>query len=131
VPCEQPACSRVGDCRAVVDKARESALPVWVAMERRCMPSIRRLLEEVDRGRAGTLRMESIREHRHPLSQKVGDWNRFRARTGGTPVGKCCHFRDLTRRALRSDPIRVYASTGAGVSHPDESHDGQTPISGC
>jgi len=70
VPCEKPTCIRVGDCRAVVDKARESALPVWVAMECRCMPAIRQLLEEVDCGRAGTLRMEAIREHRHSLFSK-------------------------------------------------------------
>ena len=63
-------------------------------MEYRYIPSVSRLIEEVDGGRVGKQGpvMVSIREHRFPFLQKVGDWNRFSIRTGGTLVEKCCHF---------------------------------------
>ena len=71
--------------------------------------------------------MMSIREHRFPFLDKIGDWNRFNARTGGTLVEKCCHFWDLMRLVLKSDPVRVYASAAADVNHQDERYDGHTP----
>jgi myo-inositol 2-dehydrogenase / D-chiro-inositol 1-dehydrogenase len=58
--------------------------------------------------------MLTIREHRFPFLEKVGDWNRFNRNTGGTLVEKCCHFFDLMRLILRDDPVRVMASGGQG-----------------
>jgi predicted dehydrogenase len=71
--------------------------------------------------------MLSIREHRFPFLEKVGDWNRFNAKTGGTFVEKCCHFFDLMRLVLKSDPVRVMASAGQAVNHLEERYDGATP----
>jgi predicted dehydrogenase len=96
-------------------------------MEYRYMPPVQRLLAEVRKGRVGAPRMMAIREHRFPFLEKVGDWNRFNSRTGGTLVEKCCHFWDLMRLTLQSDPVRVYASAGADVNHRDESYDGRVP----
>lgn len=48
-------------------------------------------------------------------------------RTGGTLVEKCCHFWDLMRLTLQSDPVRVYASAAADVNHRDERYDGRVP----
>lgn len=42
---------------------------------------------------------------------------RFTANTGGTLVEKCCHFFDLQRRIVQSEPVRVYASGGQQVNH--------------
>ena len=125
--CEKPLCVTADLCRDVVRRAEGRAAPLWVAMEYRYMPPVRRLLEEVEAGAAGVPRMIAIREHRFPFLDKVGDWNRFNARTGGTMVEKCCHFWDLMRLALRSDPVRVYASAGRDVNHLDESFGGRTP----
>ncbi|WP_371170742.1 Gfo/Idh/MocA family protein [Aliiroseovarius sp. 2305UL8-7] len=125
--CEKPLCTTADGCGDLVAKAQNRAAPVWVAMEYRYMPPVQRLLAEVASGSAGTPHMMSIREHRFPFLDKVGDWNRFNARTGGTLVEKCCHFWDLMRLVLKSDPVRVYASAAADVNHQDERYDGRTP----
>ena len=91
------------------------------------MPPLRRLIEELARGVVGKPVMMSIREHRYPYLRKVGDWNRFNANTGGTMVEKCCHFWDLMRLVLNSDPVRVYASASIDVNHLDEEYGGRKP----
>lgn len=125
--CEKPLCTTSGHCREVLAKAENRAAPVWVAMEYRYMPPVQRLLAEIGNGTTGTPRMMAIREHRFPFLPKVGDWNRFNVRTGGTLVEKCCHFWDLMRLTLKSDPVRVYASAAADVNHRDERYDGKKP----
>lgn len=100
--------------------------PVWVAMEYRYMPPVAHLLREAANATGG-IRMLTIREHRFPFLEKVGDWNRFNRNTGGTLVEKCCHFFDLMRLALGSDPVRVMASAGRDVNHLDERYSGETP----
>ncbi|EKE45796.1 Oxidoreductase family, NAD-binding Rossmann fold protein [Oceaniovalibus guishaninsula JLT2003] len=112
------------------DAARVRSLaypaPLWVAMEYRYMPPIRALIDSVDAATGGPL-MLTIREHRFPFLPKVGDWNRFSARSGGTLVEKCCHFFDLMRLLLRAEPVRVMASAGQAVNHKDERIDGRVP----
>ena len=125
--CEKPLCTTSAHCREVLAKAENRFAPVWVAMEYRYMPPVQRLLAEIGKGATGTPRMMAIREHRFPFLQKVGDWNRFNVRTGGTLVEKCCHFWDLMRLTLESDPVRVFASAAADVNHRDERYDGKKP----
>ncbi len=100
--------------------------PIWVAMEYRYMPPVARLIAEAPAATGG-IRMLTIREHRFPFLAKVGDWNRFNRNSGGTLVEKCCHFFDLMRHILQSDPVRVMASGGQAVNHLDERYDGRTP----
>ena len=100
--------------------------PVWVAMEYRYMPPIAAFVAQA-REATGGIRMLSIREHRFPFLTKVGDWNRFNARTGGTLVEKCCHFFDLMRLILGAEPVRVSASAGQAVNHLAEIYDGRVP----
>ena len=71
--------------------------------------------------------MLTIREHRFPFLQKVGDWNRFNRNSGGTFVEKCCHFFDLMRLMTNSEAVSVMASAGQAVNHLDERYDGQIP----
>ncbi len=118
--CEKPLATRTSECRELMRMAASRDAPVWVAMEYRYMPPVARLIHEVHAGTAGTPRMMYVREHRFPFLKKVGDWNRFNARTGGTLVEKCCHFFDLMRLTLRADPVRVYASAGSDVNHKEE-----------
>ncbi len=125
--CEKPLCTTSEHCRDILNRAEGRDAPVWVAMEYRFMPPVQRMLNEVRAGRAGAPRMMSIREHRYPFLAKVGDWNRFNARSGGTMVEKCCHFWDLMRLMLQSDPVRVFASAGMDVNHLDESYDEGAP----
>lgn len=123
--CEKPLCATSAHCREIIAKANGREAPVWVAMEYRYMPPVQRLLAEIAAGTVGTPRMMAIREHRFPFLHKVGNWNRFNTRTGGALVEKCCHFWDLMRLALNSDPVRVYASGGRDVNHADELYDGR------
>lgn len=100
--------------------------PVWVAMEYRYMPPIAAFLDAAETVTGG-IKMLTIREHRFPFLEKVGDWNRFNAQSGGTFVEKCCHFFDLMRLTLGCEPVRVMASGGQDVNHLDERYDGATP----
>ncbi len=107
--------------------ALKERLPlVWVAMEYRYMPPVTAFIEKAEDATGG-IRMLTIREHRYPFLTKVGDWNRFNRNTGGTFVEKCCHFFDLMRLILKSDPVRVMASAGQAVNHLDERYGGETP----
>ena len=98
--------------------------PVWVAMEYRYMPPIALLREKVTE-LTGGIKLLTIREHRFPFLQKVKDWNRFNAQSGGTLVEKCCHFFDLMRLLLKSEPIRIYASGNQSINHVNEVYDGK------
>ncbi len=120
--CEKPLGINDAECAEIERRQARRTAPFWVAMEYRYMPAIARLLEEVEAGTAGRLRMLSIREHRYPFLRKVGDWNRFNRFTGGTLVEKCCHFFDLMCLILKSEPVRVFASGGMDVNFLEESY---------
>jgi myo-inositol 2-dehydrogenase/D-chiro-inositol 1-dehydrogenase len=130
VPCpsssKSPSRRRPEDNAALRDLARAYPAPIWVAMEYRYMPPIARFRELAEEATGG-IRMLTIREHRFPFLEKVGDWNRFNRNTGGTMVEKCCHFFDLMRLILRDEPVRVMASAGQAVNHLDETYAGETP----
>ncbi|VVT15969.1 Oxidoreductase [Sphingomonas aurantiaca] len=125
--CEKPLTTTLEDARWVVDRAAQMTRPFWTAMEYRYMPPAAAFIEQVHAGRVGALRMLSIREHRFPFLPKVGDWNRFSRNTGGTMVEKCCHFFDLMRLIVQSEPVRVYCSGAMDVNHVDERYDGERP----
>ncbi len=124
--CEKPLFTDVGDADAVQRLFADYVPPVWVAMEYRYMPPVAAFVAQAEAATGG-IRMLTIREHRFPFLPKVGDWNRFNARTGGTLVEKCCHFFDLMRLILQSDPVRVMASAGQDVNHKAESYGGEAP----
>lgn len=116
-PAEAPRLARLRDSYKA---------PIWVAMEYRYMPPVAHLIREAEAATGG-IKMLTIREHRFPFLEKVGDWNRFNRNTGGTLVEKCCHFFDLMRVIAGCDPIRVMASGGQAVNHLEESYGGQVP----
>ncbi|MYJ42945.1 MAG: Gfo/Idh/MocA family oxidoreductase [Acidimicrobiaceae bacterium] len=124
---EKPLCTTVADCQRVLTAAADHRGLVWVGLEYRYMAPFARLIDEVRAGTAGRVRMVSLREHRFPFLEKVGDWNRFAANTGGTLVEKCCHFFDLMNQVMAGRPERVYASGSQMVNHLDERYNGSTP----
>ncbi len=124
--CEKPLYTDPSDAAALDALFEGYAHPVWVAMEYRYMPPVAALIEQAQAATGG-VKMLTIREHRFPFLPKIGDWNRFNANTGGTLVEKCCHFFDLMRFILQSEPVRVMASAGQSVNHLDEQYDGRTP----
>jgi len=128
---EKPLATTLADCRELVDlvaERRTDAMQViWMGLEYRYMPPLRRLMAEIEQGTVGDVKMVAIREHRFPFLVKVDNWNRFNENSGGTLVEKCCHFFDLMMQATRSRPVRVYASGAQDVNHLDEVYDGKTP----
>jgi myo-inositol 2-dehydrogenase / D-chiro-inositol 1-dehydrogenase len=125
---EKPAATSLEDVASLRLIAANYPAPIWTAMEYRYMPAIAALIAQAHAATdTGGTTMLSIREHRYPFLNKVGDWNRFNANTGGTLVEKCCHFFDLMRLIMGADPIRLYASGGMSHNHADESYDGKTP----
>lgn len=123
---EKPLFTNAADTARVAALRKRYTAPIWVAMEYRYMPPVTRLIESVGDATGG-VKMLTIREHRYPFLEKVGDWNRFNERTGGTLVEKCCHFFDLMRHIAQSDPVRVMASGGQAVNHLDERVGNRTP----
>lgn len=130
---EKPLCISTTQCREIIaleQETRTHATPnrvVWVGLEYRYMAPTMRLLQHARSGVLGRLRMLAIREHRFPFLVKIGDWNRFSANTGGTLVEKCCHFFDLMRLVLQSEPTRIYASGAQDVNHLDERYGNRVP----
>jgi len=122
---EKPMCTTVEHCQDVVALAQQRKALTWVGLEYRYMTPIARLLDVVNSGELGDIKMLSIREHRFPFLQKVNNWNRFSRNTGGTLVEKCCHFFDLMNLIAQSPPVRVMASGAQDVNHLDEFYDGE------
>ncbi|WP_415404273.1 Gfo/Idh/MocA family protein [Tateyamaria sp. SN3-11] len=123
---EKPLFTDPADAAKLAAFRESYPAPIWVAMEYRYMPVIANFLERASQVTGG-IKQLSVREHRFPFLEKVGDWNRFNRYTGGTFVEKCCHFFDLMRFALQADPVRVMASAAQAVNHLDETYDGETP----
>jgi predicted dehydrogenase len=126
VLCEKPLFTDPADAPRLRALRASYPAPIWVAMEYRYMPPVAHLLAQAQAATGG-VKMLTIREHRFPFLQKVGDWNRFNRNSGGTLVEKCCHFFDLMRLVAGCNPVRVMASGGQAVNHLDEVYDGQTP----
>lgn len=123
---EKPLYTDPADAARIEDLGARYPAPIWVAMEYRYMPPVTTFIEQVQAATGGVT-MLTIREHRFPFLEKVGNWNRFNRMTGGTLVEKCCHFFDLMRLIMADEPVRVMASAGQAVNHLDESYGGETP----
>lgn len=125
VLCEKPLYTDPSQA-SLIDDLAASFPHLWVAMEYRYMPPVAALIEQADQATGG-IKMLTIREHRFPFLPKIGDWNRFNEKTGGTLVEKCCHFFDLMRLVLKDEPIRVMASAGQGFNHLEERYNAKAP----
>jgi myo-inositol 2-dehydrogenase / D-chiro-inositol 1-dehydrogenase len=125
---EKPVCTSLDDVAALRKLGSTYNAPIWVAMEYRYMPPIAALVREVhSQTHTGPVTLLSLREHRFPFLEKVGDWNRFNKNTGGTLVEKCCHFFDLMRLVTQSEPVRVFASASQAHNHLDERYGDAVP----
>ena len=122
---EKPLCTTIEDCLSVINWSKNRKGLVWMGLEYRYMPPVAELLKIVHGGGVGDVQQVTIREHREPFYPKVGDWNRFRAKTGGTLVEKCCHYFNLMDHIAKETPVRVFASGGQRVNYLDEVYDGK------
>ena len=124
---EKPLCANTKDCFEIKNLTKDYPSMFWTAMEYRYMPPVSKFVNEIHNNKIGDLKTLTIREHRFPFLKKVNDWNRFEKNTGGTLVEKCCHFFDLMRLIIKSEPVSVYASGGQDVNHLDEEYNGKKP----
>lgn len=124
--CEKPLYTDPADAPVVEALFKDYPHPVWVAMEYRYMPPVAALISQAEQATGG-IKMLTVREHRFPFLPKIGDWNRFNAKTGGTLVEKCCHFFDLMRLILKAEPLRVMATAGQGFNHLEERYNDEAP----
>ena len=124
---EKPLCTNTKDCLEIKKLTKDYPSVFWTAMEYRYMPPVSKFIKEIHNNTIGDLKTLTIREHRFPFLKKINDWNRFEKNTGGTLVEKCCHFFDLMRLIVGSNPISVYASGGQDVNHLDEEYNGKKP----
>ena len=122
---EKPLCTNIEDCLNVINWSKNRKGLVWMGLEYRYMPPVAELIKIVHGGGVGDVQQVTIREHREPFYPKVGDWNRFRAKTGGTLVEKCCHYFNLMDHIAKETPVRVFASGGQRVNYLDEVYDGK------
>ena len=123
---EKPLYTDLNDDVFINELIKEYTAPIWVAMEYRYMPPLAEFINRADT-ETGGIDLLSIREHRFPFLEKVDDWNRFNRYSGGTFVEKCCHFFDLMRHVIQSEPVSVMASAGQTHNHIHESYEGETP----
>ena len=124
---EKPLCTNTKDCLEIKNLTIGYPSVFWIGMEYRYMPPVSKFINEIHNNKIGDLKTLTIREHRFPFLKKVENWNRFEENTGGTLIEKCCHFFDLMRLIIRSDPLSVYASGGQDVNHLDEVYNGKKP----
>ena len=73
----------------------------------------------------GEVKTIAVSESRPPFLDKVGQWNKFNANSGGTLVEKCCHYFDLINLMAESQAVKVYASGGRAVNFSDFEHEGR------
>ncbi len=122
---EKPVVTRLEHIARIRSAVAARSRQVWVGMEYRFMPALATFANVIHQ--VGVPALLNIREHRYPFLKKVNDLNRFNRFSGGTFVEKCCHFFDLMRLFLESEPVRVFASGGQDVNHLDERYDGEQP----
>ena len=110
---EKPIATTLADAFAINALAQQYRSFIQLGLQYRYKAQYVEALHEVsERGSLGALSMISMSEYRPPFLDKVGQWNKFNATSGGTLVEKCCHYFDLINLLAAAKPQRVYASAG-------------------
>lgn len=123
---EKPLATTIEDLKSILKWSADRAALTWMGLEYRFMPPVAEVISRAKSGAVGRIHLVSIREHREPFYPKVGNWNRFAERTGGTLVEKCCHYFNLMDIVIGEHPVKVFASGGQSVNHLDEEYEGKS-----
>ncbi|MEO0997308.1 MAG: Gfo/Idh/MocA family oxidoreductase [Pseudomonadota bacterium] len=123
---EKPMATTLPDAVEIARLARAAGAPVQVGLQYRYKAMYAEARAEALARRAlGRLVTINLLEHRPPFLDKVGQWNKFQAHSGGTLIEKCCHYFDLMNLFAEGRPGRVYASGGQAVNFRDFEVDGR------
>ena len=120
---EKPIATSVADAYELRLMAQSHARPFRFGLQYRYKSIYAEALDEVfGRKSIGQVHSVNMSEHRFPFLDKVGQWNKFNANTGGTLVEKCCHYFDLMNLFADSLPSRVFAVGNQAVNFKSFSH---------
>lgn len=123
---EKPIATTVSDALQVCRLAAKHKQPVRVGLQYRYKAVYAEAIEEVfDRNSVGRVCSVNMLEHRFPFLDKVGQWNKFNAYTGGTLIEKCCHYFDLMNLFAGGAPEQVFASGSQAVNFRHFAYDNQ------
>ena len=123
---EKPMATTLADARRICEVSASYPAFIQVGLQYRYKaPYVEAQHEALERGTLGAIKTLSMSEYRPPFLDKVGQWNKFNARSGGTLVEKCCHYFDLLTLFAGSQPTKVYAVSGQAVNFVDFAHQGQ------
>ena len=121
---EKPIATSVADAYELCQLAESHAKPFLFGLQYRYKSIYAEALNEVfERRSLGQVHSVNMLEHRFPFLDKVGQWNKFSANTGGTLVEKCCHYFDLMNLFADRLPSRVFAVGNQAVNFKSFSHD--------
>ena len=114
---EKPIATTVADAFEVCQLAAAHSQPVRFGLQYRYKSVYAEALTEVfERRSVGRVHSVNMLEHRFPFLDKVQQWNKFSAYTGGTLVEKCCHYFDLMNLFAVGNPQRVFAVGNQAVN---------------
>lgn len=117
---EKPIATTVADAFEVCRLAANHSKPVRLGLQYRYKAIYAEAISEVfQRGSVGRVHSVNMLEHRFPFLDKVGQWNKFNAYTGGVLVEKCCHYFDLMNLFAGGKPEQVFAIGNQAVNFHD------------
>ncbi|MBO6505803.1 MAG: Gfo/Idh/MocA family oxidoreductase [Kordiimonadaceae bacterium] len=114
---EKPMAPNLADAREIAKIAKDYVAPIQVGLQYRYKATYAEAIKEVlGRKVLGDVKTVSMAEHRPPFLDKVGQWNKFAEKSGGTLVEKCCHYFDLMTMFAGARPTRVFATGNQAVN---------------
>jgi myo-inositol 2-dehydrogenase/D-chiro-inositol 1-dehydrogenase len=123
---EKPMATTLPDAYEILRIARRYSAVLQVGLQYRYKPIyVEAIHEALVRRSIGEVKTITILEHREPFLDKVKQWNKFSAYSGGTLVEKCCHYFDLFNLFAQSQPVSVYAVGSQAVNFLDFEYEGQ------
>ncbi len=123
---EKPIATTIADASEVCELARSHSHTVRFGLQYRYKAVYAEAIKEILQLNAvGQVHSVNMLEHRFPFLDKVGQWNKFNATTGGTLVEKCCHYFDLINLFAGGRPTQVYAAGNQAVNFRDFSYKNQ------
>ncbi|MDC0004188.1 Gfo/Idh/MocA family oxidoreductase [Porticoccaceae bacterium] len=123
---EKPMATNLEDAAATVAISDAYSAFIQIGLQYRYKAQyIEAFHEALSRRSLGEVKTIAVSECRPPFLDKVGQWNKFNANSGGTLVEKCCHYFDLINLMAESQPVKVYASGGRAVNFTDFEYEGR------
>jgi predicted dehydrogenase len=121
---EKPIATSVDDAFEVCRLAAAHSRPVRLGLQYRYKAIYAEAIREVFAHESvGRVHSINMLEHRFPFLDKVGQWNKFNAYTGGSLIEKCCHYFDLMNLFADGRPKQVFAIGNQAVNFRDFAYD--------